>query len=298
MSATPPANPYVGPRALRTGEALYGRDREVARLYDLMLAERIVLLYSPSGAGKSSLLQAGLVPRLHAEGFTIRPVVRVGMAPPTDAPAGVNRYVLSTLLSLEEDVPKDRQLDVATLARCTLAEYLARRPEADADEVLLLDQFEELLTVDPTAVAEKRVFFAQLGEALRDTRLWVVLAMREDFIAGLDPYRAAVPRKLSTTFRLDLLGREAALLAVRGPAAAVGVTFEVEAAELTYRDRAYQNGDGFALVLGASSGFGEALDKVATSLAMAPGCVMACGVSTASTPSTLSSAATICSAFA
>lgn len=231
MSATPPANPYVGPRALRTGEALYGRDREVARLYDLMLAERIVLLYSPSGAGKSSLLQAGLVPRLHAEGFTIRPVVRVGMAPPTDAPAGVNRYVLSTLLSLEEDVPKDRQLDVATLARCTLAEYLARRPEADADEVLLLDQFEELLTVDPTAVAEKRVFFAQLGEALRDTRLWVVLAMREDFIAGLDPYRAAVPRKLSTTFRLDLLGREAALLAVRGPAAAVGVTFEVEAAE-------------------------------------------------------------------
>jgi len=234
LLAGPPggsANPYVGPRALRTGEALYGRDREVARLFDLMLAERIVLLYSPSGAGKSSLLQAGLVPRLHAEGFTVRPVVRVGMAPPGDAPAGVNRYVLSTLLSLEEDVPKDRQRDVAALAGCTLAEYLARGSEADADEVLLIDQFEELLTVDPTAVAEKRVFFTQLGEALRDTRLWVVVAMREDFIAGLDPYRAAVPKKLHTNFRLELLGREAALLAVRGPAAAAGVSFEAEAAE-------------------------------------------------------------------
>ncbi|MBK9754404.1 MAG: hypothetical protein IPO88_13015 [Nannocystis sp.] len=226
-----PANPYVGPRALRSGEALFGRDREVARLFDLMLAERIVLLYSPSGAGKSSLLQAGLVPRLHAEGFTVRPVVRVGMAPPSDAPAGVNRYVLSTLLSLEEDVPKDRQLDLAALAGCTLAAYLSRGSEADADEVLLIDQFEELLTVDPTAVAAKRVFFAQLGEALRDTRLWVVVAMREDFIAGLDPYRAAVPKKLHTTFRLELLGREAALLAVRGPAAAAGVTFELAAAE-------------------------------------------------------------------
>ena len=106
-----------------------------------------------------------------------RPVVRVGMAPPSDAPAGVNRYVLSTLLSLEEDVPRDRQLDLAALAGCTLAAYLARGSEADADEVLLIDQFEELLTVDPTAVAAKRVFFAQLGLALRDTRLWVVVAI-------------------------------------------------------------------------------------------------------------------------
>ena len=47
-------NPYVGPRAFQYGETLYGRDREVVELLDLVIAERIVLLYSPSGAGKTS----------------------------------------------------------------------------------------------------------------------------------------------------------------------------------------------------------------------------------------------------
>ena len=57
-------NPYVGPRAFMTGEALYGRDRELRKLLGLLVAERIVLLHSPSGAGKTSLVQAALMPRL------------------------------------------------------------------------------------------------------------------------------------------------------------------------------------------------------------------------------------------
>ena len=63
-SSQPRPNPYVGPRAFQTGEKLYGRDREVRELLDLLIAERIVLLFSPSGAGKSSLIQAGLAPLL------------------------------------------------------------------------------------------------------------------------------------------------------------------------------------------------------------------------------------------
>jgi len=55
-------NPSVGPRSIGGKEhedkKLYGREREVDDLLDLVIAERIVLLYSPSGAGKTSLLQA------------------------------------------------------------------------------------------------------------------------------------------------------------------------------------------------------------------------------------------------
>jgi hypothetical protein len=32
-------NPYVGPRSFRTGETLYGRDRELNELLDLLIAE-------------------------------------------------------------------------------------------------------------------------------------------------------------------------------------------------------------------------------------------------------------------
>ena len=232
---SPRPSPYVGPRAIRTGERLYGRDREVARLFDLLLAGRIVLMYSPSGAGKSSLLNAGLIPRLRAEGFVVRPTVRVGTEPPDGAPAGVNRYLLASLLSLDEDAPEDRQLDLPRLAGRTLAEYLDARRAAeslgDAPEVLLIDQFEEVLTVAPAAVADKQAFFVGLGEALRDERRWAVLVMREDFIAGLDPYRALLPTALGTTFRLDLLDRAAALAAIQGPAADAGVAFADAAAD-------------------------------------------------------------------
>ena len=107
------ANPYVGPRAFTAGERLFGRDRELADLVDLVIAERIVLLHAPSGAGKSSLLQAGLTPRLRAEGLVVLPVARVGLPPPI---ACRDRFTLSVLLGLEEDVPKDRQTPLAALA--------------------------------------------------------------------------------------------------------------------------------------------------------------------------------------
>ena len=42
-------NPFVGPHALKTGEPIHGRDLERRDLRDLLIAERIVLLYSPSG---------------------------------------------------------------------------------------------------------------------------------------------------------------------------------------------------------------------------------------------------------
>ena len=66
-------NPYVGPRPLELGERLWGRDEEIAALYFLLSAERIVLLHSPSGAGKSSLVQAGLIPRLRGSFDVWRP---------------------------------------------------------------------------------------------------------------------------------------------------------------------------------------------------------------------------------
>ncbi len=220
----------MGPRAFVAGEPLYGRERELADLVDLVIAERVVLLYAPSGAGKSSLLQAGLAPRLVAEEFVVRPVVRVGMPLP-DGVVG-NRFLLSVLLSLEEDVPEDRQAPEAELAERTLAGYLDERMrrEGAAAEVLIFDQFEEVLTADPTARGAQQAFFAGLGAALRDPRRHAVIAMREDFIAGLDPLRGVVPTRLRTTYRLDLLGPAAARAAIQAPSRAAGVEFSDEAA--------------------------------------------------------------------
>src|SRR5215216_7146946 len=96
------ANPFVGPRPFLPGEPLFGRDREIRALRNRLVAERIVMLYSPSGAGKTSLVQAGLVPAMEQARFDVLPIVRVN-APPapgsTDA-ANRNRYLESVFRSL------------------------------------------------------------------------------------------------------------------------------------------------------------------------------------------------------
>ena len=74
----PRPNPYPGPRSFQRGEQLYGRERETAELLDLLIAERIVLFASPSGAGKTSLVQAALIPVLEDEGFLVLPTMHPG----------------------------------------------------------------------------------------------------------------------------------------------------------------------------------------------------------------------------
>lgn len=238
--ATARGNPYVGPRAFERGEQLFGRDQELASLVDLVIAERIVLLYSPSGAGKTSLLRASLVPQLEEEGFRVFPEIRVNAEPAAvDGVPRPNRYLVSTLLSLEKGVPEDHQRDLDELARMTLVDYLSeRRGERERGEdaledydVLIFDQFEELLTIDITDQEDKAVFMDQLGAALRDRHRWAVIAMREDFVAGLDPFLRLLPTRLCTRFRLDLLGEAAARVAIQGPACEAGVDFSDAAAQ-------------------------------------------------------------------
>ena len=110
-STKPLPNPYVGPRSFRYGEKLYGREQEVPALLDLLIAERIVLLYSPSGAGKTSLVQAALIPELMNEEFDVLPVMRVNkeLPPELKGVKGANRYLVSLFLYLEEGLPRDRR---------------------------------------------------------------------------------------------------------------------------------------------------------------------------------------------
>jgi hypothetical protein len=228
-------NPFVGPRPYIVGEHLFGRKHETLELLDLLTAERIVLLYSPSGAGKTSLVQAALVPALRSRSFTVPSVARMTFETgkqTTELPA--NRYVYSLLLSLEEGQPSPREMPVETLAHMSIADYVTSRWPAGFEGgglVLIIDQFEEILTVDPTDTKEKRDFFAQLGAVLQNPRLWALLSMREEHIAGLDPYRALVPTHLNSGFRLELLNETQAQEAIRGIAKLEGVEFSAGAAQ-------------------------------------------------------------------
>lgn len=237
MIREPGANPFVGPKPIPAGEPLHGRSREIRELIDQLVPERIVLLYSPSGAGKTSLIQAGLLPELCQQGFVDLPIARLGQDSPAELGAP-NRYVASLLLSLEEGF-FEQPLPLETLMALDLGAYLDRRQSELGSEVsllLIIDQFEEVMTLDHTDIASKREFFRQLGMALDHPRRWALFSMREDHVASLDPYLRLLPTRLRSRYRLELLSPRGARSAVQEPAARAGCRISDAAVETLVDD--------------------------------------------------------------
>lgn len=236
-------NPYVGPRSFKKGEKLYGREQETAELLDLWIAERIVMLYAPSGAGKSSLLNACILPGLESNRFETMPSIRLNHEPPENASLSpdFNRYVYSAITSMEEALPAHQRFSPNDLATLTIKDYLARhrereaglRPGYDASQslALIIDQGEEIITIDPANREAKQGLFNQLGQLLRDPNIWCLFALREDYVARLDSYIKPIPTGFSTRYRLRLLQANMAMACVQKPAAEQGVNFEDEAAQ-------------------------------------------------------------------
>jgi hypothetical protein len=224
-----PRGPYKGPVPFEIGDILFGRDAETFDLLHRLLADRVVLLCSPSGAGKTSLLKAGLVPALRRRGFVVPgPVVRAGAEPPRGTDA--NRYLLATVQGLHGGDGPTSPEDVASRSLAGHLRKTVAVPDDAEGAVLIFDQFEEVLSLDPTDVGVKDQFFAQVAAALRPTPdgvPWLaIFALREEYLAALDPYRAHFANLLASRYRLELLTPEAAAAAIRGPAEAAGVRFE------------------------------------------------------------------------
>jgi formylglycine-generating enzyme required for sulfatase activity/Tol biopolymer transport system component len=181
-----------------------------------------VLLYAQSGAGKTSLLNAKLIPMLRdEEGLEVLPVARVrGEVPEEVQPEQIeNLFVFNTLLDWMESGE-----DPTHLVGLSLSAFLQERPRPKDEEgqptlrVVIFDQFEELFTLYPERWTEREGFFAQVADALsKDSFLRVLFVMREDYLAQLDPYVSLLPERLRNRFRLERLRREAALAAVTGP---------------------------------------------------------------------------------
>ena len=220
-------DPYVGPRPFERTDAqfFFAREAETRELLSLVVADRVVLLYAASGAGKSSLLNAGLVPLLEREEtFEVFPTARIrGAIDEEELEKAANVYMLGVLSTLNAEAGETG--DVAAFSpRQSLAEFLAERPHAVEDagmaapRALIFDQFEEVFTRYPTYWRQREAFFEQIRQALEeDSLLRIVLAIREDYLAQLDPYAQLLPGALRGRLRLERLGPEQALSAVVKP---------------------------------------------------------------------------------
>jgi len=248
-------NPYVGPRSFERKEwdrdHFFGRDRETQEIVSLMFTHPLLLVYAQSGAGKTSLFNAKIAPTLEDEHhFQVLPLTRVsGPIPEGIEPQVIgNLYVFNALLGLQADPDDpDAKADPIALLGKSLAAFLEELPRSTSAggrpdwRAIIFDQFEELFTSYPVGEREQhkeqKKFFEQVVEALRaDPLLRVVLVIREDYLAQLDPFAQHLPGKLRTRFRIERLGRRAALDAVTKPLEDTGHSFERGVAEALVGD--------------------------------------------------------------
>ncbi|MDF3311662.1 hypothetical protein P3H15_42540 [Rhodococcus sp. T2V] len=226
-----PRNPYVGPRPFKVGQTLPNREQEAQDVADLLVSDRVLLLHARSGAGKTSLIQAAVMRKL--DGFRVLGPVRVDKPPSVGddgkpiAPRNV--YVNSIATYLLADVES-----ASTLADLSLDEIIDRVTRS-GPVVLIIDQFEEVLTLNPTDSSAKRQFFMELGSALERLPLWLLLAMREDFVGALAPYVQYLPGHLHSRYRLEFLTRVEAMAAIQKPALGQRVTVTDDAAHALVR---------------------------------------------------------------
>ncbi|HKG20893.1 MAG TPA: ATP-binding protein [Blastocatellia bacterium] len=227
-------NPYVGPVPFESKDKdlFFGRDEESEMLLSLVISERIVVFYAPSGAGKSSLLNARLIPRLNEKKYTVLPSVRVGGDLPPDVPASrvKNIFVFNALISLVSaknlgSLPSEDLSDVLKSERL-------KPEEGGRGSYLILDQFEELFTNHIEHWEKREDFFKQLRMAMEaDPKLNLIFVLREDYIAELSNYTHLLPENMRVRFRMERLKYTFALQAIKGPAESRGCAFQPSVAE-------------------------------------------------------------------
>lgn len=224
-SRYPGAQPFPDTDVSR--RTFFGRQQISAALTDQILANRLVIVYAKSGVGKTSLLNAGVAPRLREAGC-IPLLVRV------------NDTQRSPLISVLESIRTEaerQQIEYVPGLSSSLWLFFRSvefwREDLLLTPILIIDQFEELFTVQSDQARE--TFLAELGPLVRGVpplslspndsgnnaapAVRVILCLREDFLGLLEEAADHIPEIMDHRFRLTALSLESAEQAITCPAA-------------------------------------------------------------------------------
>ena len=158
-----------------------GRQRDVEQLVERIAKNetKLIVIHGQSGVGKSSLVNAGLIPALQGKQIGIQTVVAVPIRVYTNWVEELGRL----LAEKREEKGIDDTSTTSPAQPNSIAaiwEQLHQNDQLNRRTVLIFDQFEEFFFACP--LVERRKFFEFLGECLQILSVKVVLSLREDYL--------------------------------------------------------------------------------------------------------------------
>jgi energy-coupling factor transporter ATP-binding protein EcfA2 len=226
--------PYRGLLHFREEDApfFFGREAAVAQLVNAVQQQPFVAVVGASGSGKSSVVRAGLVPRLRSDRSTAWEIVALL---PTDQPF---KALASALVPLLEPTmgEVDRLAEAGKLAEhfacgtVSLHDVVRRilDKQSGTDRVLIVvDQFEELYTLTQDDAA-RRLFLDELltTSSCSGSKVTVTITLRGDFVGKAFAYRPLSDRLQGAQINLGPMTREEVGFAIRKPAERMQLEFE------------------------------------------------------------------------
>jgi formylglycine-generating enzyme required for sulfatase activity len=219
--------PYIGLESFNDDNKhlFYGRDLLIRELLDQVLVSRLVTAVGPSGSGKSSVVLAGLLPRLEDGAL---PGSDEWHYYPTIVPSAAPLTQLAKLLEPDgadsaEWIPDNYD----AFLRDT--EHLTKLVQANSSDtaVITIDQFEETFTLCHDD-RERDAFIDNLLDLVnsREGRHLVILTMRVDYESYLNKvplFRSMYEQGL---VRVTAMNASELHDAIEQPAQAIGLKFE------------------------------------------------------------------------
>jgi tetratricopeptide (TPR) repeat protein len=199
----------------------FGRDAEAEELYLRVLSVPLLVQFGNSGLGKTSLLQAGLFPRLRQKPF-LPVTIRLNNAEES-LTAAVARAIRESCES-EGLQATHRNMDGLWELLSTTTVW---RDDMLLTLVLVFDQFEEVFTLRDAAFrAEIATELGAIASEIPPARVQsgrppavkVVISLREDYLGALEEFSAAIPSLFQERLRLAAMTEQAARDAITGPA--------------------------------------------------------------------------------
>jgi formylglycine-generating enzyme required for sulfatase activity len=224
VTLSPPERPYKFLDYFEAADQpiFFGRDEEAGILQNQIMAHKLTILFGQSGVGKTSLIKAGIIPRLEEKGYTSL-YLRVLREPAASIASSLSQDATSPISNLQSPTPD-------------LCSFLEETLPSELRLVIFLDQFEEFFV---RLGKKARVAFAEeLAACLEsDLDLRFVLSLRDDYLARLHSLSARLPNDiLLNRFCLENLSVEKAHLAITQPAQAFKLGYEDELLEMLLDD--------------------------------------------------------------